>query len=90
MTEALQLLKTNQEKLISGLTHSKLDVNFPGGSTGMTLLHSAAMVRMYSELREKGVERKRGREVIRKFVGVCEREGLTVVTLFVFCAYTCR
>jgi hypothetical protein len=44
VTEALQLLKTNQERLISGLTRSQLNVNFTGGTApGMTLLHYAAM-----------------------------------------------
>lgn len=43
--EAMDLLKTDQEKLISGLTHSTLDVNFSeGNAQGMTMLHYAAMV----------------------------------------------
>ena len=39
----VQLLRTTQEKLIHGLTHSRLDVNYTG-EQGMTLLHYAAMV----------------------------------------------
>ena len=47
VSEAMQLLRTDQESLISGLTHSKLNVNFAGGNApGMTLLHYAAMVSM--------------------------------------------
>ena len=39
----VQLLRTTQETLIHGLTHSQLDVNYVG-KQGMTLLHYAAMV----------------------------------------------
>ena len=39
----VQLLRTTQETLIHGLTHSHLDVNYVG-EQGMTLLHYAAMV----------------------------------------------
>ena len=51
VSEAMQLLRTDQESLISGLTHSKLNVNFAGGNApGMTLLHYAAMVSMGERL----------------------------------------
>ena len=43
----VQLLRTTQEKLIHGLTHSRLDINYTG-EQGMTLLHYAAMVCLYS------------------------------------------
>ena len=50
VTDAVPLLRTSQEKLISGLTHSKLDVNFTGNTQNMTLLHYAAMVAFHVSL----------------------------------------
>lgn len=43
VTAIVQLLRTSLDKLIHGVTHSKLDLNYKG-EQGMTLLHHAAMV----------------------------------------------